>query len=151
MIVLVFFIVSGDRKGERMKKTLSLLLISVLLMSGCSKSDQSGAEEAARSFAESSLAYAFDEARKVATGEALEGIDLVESYIDYTSLNAEIDSIQVLDSSGSGDTAEVKLQVTRSVNDDNVITTEQRTLLARCVQINNTWYVYETSILKFNE
>lgn len=134
-----------------MKKVYSLFLISILLLGGCSKGDSTGAETAARSFAESSLTYSFDEARKYATGEALEGIDLVESYIDYTALNAEVDSIQVLDSSVSKDYADVKLQVTRSINDENVITTEQRTLLARLVQMNGTWYVYETSILQFNE
>lgn len=133
-----------------MKKLSTLLLVSVLLLGGCSKGDSAGAETAARAFAETSLTYSFDEARKVATGEALEGIDLVESYIDYTALNAEVNSIEVLDSTVSGDTAEVKLQVTRSINDENVITSETRTLLVRLVEMNDTWYVYETGILNFN-
>ena len=133
-----------------MKKLSTLILVSVLLLAGCSKGDSTGAEATARTFAETSLAYSFDEARKIATGEALEGIDLVESYIDYTALNAEVNSIEVLDSSVSGDMAQVKLQVTRSINDENVITSETRTLLIRLVQMNGTWYVYETGILNFN-
>lgn len=133
-----------------MKKLSTLILVLVLLLAGCSKGDSTGAEVTARTFAETSLAYSFDEARKIATGEALEGIDLVESYIDYTAMNAEVNSIEVLDSSVSGDMAQVKLQVTRSINDENVITSETRTLLIRLVQMNGTWYVYETGILNFN-
>ena len=129
-----------------MKKILAVLL-STLLISGCSgNSDE--LNTIATNYLQSSLSYDFSEAKKYATGEALEAMNLVESYLGYSKMSAQVKSIEIIDTDVEKGYAKIQAQIIRDVQSEDIAETENRLILVELAEINGSWYVYDSSVLK---
>ena len=140
-----------------MKKYISIIAVVLLLMAAgiglkMTFFNQSNSKEIIEkttiNYLENSLAYNFTEAKKVSTGEALEAINLVESYLAYSKMAATVKSVSIIDISTTHNTAQVQAKIVRDVQAGEILETENRLLLVELVNLNGEWYVYNSTVLK---
>jgi len=140
-----------------MRKYISIIAVVLLLMAAgiglkMTVFNQSNSKEIIEkttiNYLENSLAYNFTEAKKVSTGEALEAINLVESYLAYSKMAATVKSVSIIDISTTHNTAQVQAKIVRDVQAGEILETENRLLLVELVNLNGEWYVYNSTVLK---
>lgn len=132
-----------------MKKTILSLFLCFVFLSGCS-SNKNEVNDIATNYLKSSLSYDFTEAKKHTTGEALEAINLVESYLSYTELSATVKDVAIQETEASKTYAKVQAFITREISSEEITEIENRLILVELVNLNGTWYVYNSTVLKLN-